>query len=102
MKGWPWQASVALPLLATDLLRSCRRSPPTQRRMLAQLRAGLPDRTKHQRYVAALPWRVLDALRGLGDHFVLRCPAPGARSFAPPGAVWFCPGARSFAPPGVV
>jgi hypothetical protein len=40
-------------------------------------------------------------LQGLSDHF-LRCPAPGARFFAPPGVVCFWPGARSFAPPGVV
>src|SRR5436190_408847 len=34
-------------------------------------------------------------------HFFF-CPAPGARSFAPPGSVCVWPGARFFASPGVV
>jgi hypothetical protein len=45
------------------------------------------------RYVTpAEPWPnphegPLGTLRTFTDHFVLRCPEPGARSFAPPGAV---------------
>ena len=54
--------------------------------------------------IAALRMEKLhkSARNSRANHFVLRCPAPGARSFAPPGAVWFCPGAKVFALPGAV
>ena len=51
--------------------------------------------------IAALRMEKLhkSARNSRANHFVLRCPAPGARSFAPHGAVWFYPGAKVFASP---
>ena len=66
--------------------------------------AGDPPAVRPAASIAALRMKKprKSARNSRADHFVLRCPAPGARSFAPPGAVWFCPGAKVFALPGAV